>query len=107
MSTEKLTDELPVDKTLQLFTLVEGISLIILIGIAMPLKYIWNIPEAVKVMGWLHGILFVILMVLITKYCLRISDSEIAIKTFIILFFSAFLPLGWMIADKYVFEKSL
>ena len=39
--------------------LVEAISYLILLLIAMPLKYIFDIPEAVKYMGWVHGWLFV------------------------------------------------
>ena len=39
--------------------ITEAISFLILIGIAMPLKYFYNIPEAVKFFGWVHGVLFV------------------------------------------------
>ncbi|QLH47093.1 MAG: DUF3817 domain-containing protein [Bacteroidota bacterium] len=38
----------------------EGISFLILLLIAMPLKYIWNWPQAVRMVGSLHGILFVV-----------------------------------------------
>ncbi len=38
----------------------EGISYILLLFIAMPLKYWAGIPEAVKYTGWAHGILFVL-----------------------------------------------
>jgi len=37
----------------------EGISLLILLFIAMPLKYIWDNPSWVKVVGMIHGVLFV------------------------------------------------
>ncbi|MFZ4057523.1 MAG: DUF3817 domain-containing protein [Ferruginibacter sp.] len=37
----------------------EGISFLILLFIAMPLKYFANFPEAVKYFGWVHGLLFV------------------------------------------------
>ena len=49
-------------KLLRLFRIIgiaEGISFLILLVIAMPLKYFFKIPEAVKVFGWLHGTLFV------------------------------------------------
>ena len=39
--------------------LTEGISYLLLLGIAMPLKYAANIPKAVLYVGWAHGILFV------------------------------------------------
>jgi integral membrane protein len=38
---------------------IEGISYLVLLGIAMPLKYIFDFPLAVKLVGWAHGVLFV------------------------------------------------
>lgn len=39
--------------------LAEGVSYLLLLGVAMPLKYLANMPLAVKVVGWAHGVLFV------------------------------------------------
>ena len=39
--------------------ITEGISFLVLLLIAMPLKYIFHFPEAVKFVGWAHGILFI------------------------------------------------
>jgi len=44
---------------------IEGVSYLVLLLIAMPLKYYANIPEAVKVVGYLHGILFITYCVLL------------------------------------------
>ena len=38
--------------------LAEAISFLMLLGIAMPLKYLADLPRAVTVAGWLHGVLF-------------------------------------------------
>jgi integral membrane protein len=38
---------------------IEGISFLLLLGIAMPLKYLAGWPVAVKVVGWAHGVLFI------------------------------------------------
>ena len=43
----------------RMVAIAEGISFLVLLGIAMPLKYMLNMPEAVKVVGWIHGALFV------------------------------------------------
>ena len=43
----------------RLVGVVEGISYIVLLFIAMPLKYVANMPNAVKYVGWAHGVLFV------------------------------------------------
>lgn len=37
---------------------MEAISFLLLLGIAMPLKYIWDMPVFVQVVGMAHGILF-------------------------------------------------
>jgi integral membrane protein len=46
-------------KTFKLVARAEGISLLLLLFIAMPLKYIWEYPDAVEVVGMIHGVLFV------------------------------------------------
>lgn len=37
---------------------LEGVSFLVLLGVAMPLKYVWEQPEAVRVVGMAHGVLF-------------------------------------------------
>ena len=46
------------DRTFHWVGWLEGASYLILLLIAMPLKYIWGMPEAVKVVGMAHGLLF-------------------------------------------------
>jgi integral membrane protein len=52
-------------KTFGRVALIEGISYVVLLGIAMPLKYIFEFPMAVKMVGWAHGILFMLYMLLL------------------------------------------
>ncbi|MBB6680222.1 DUF3817 domain-containing protein [Aequorivita sp. 609] len=47
-------------KTFKLISTLEAISFLVLLGIAMPLKYIWDMPEMVQIVGMAHGILFVL-----------------------------------------------
>ena len=42
----------------------EGVSFLVLLGIAMPLKYLAGMPLAVTIVGGLHGVLFVAFIVL-------------------------------------------
>lgn len=44
---------------LRLVGLLEGISFLVLLGIAMPLKYFAGMPLAVRIAGMAHGILFI------------------------------------------------
>lgn len=41
--------------------MADGISYLVLVGIAMPLKYWAGMPLAVRIVGSLHGLLFVLL----------------------------------------------
>ena len=45
---------------LRLIGLLEGISLLVLLGIAVPLKYAYHDPQMVKTMGPVHGLLFLL-----------------------------------------------
>ena len=44
-------------------SLAEGLSYLLLLGVAMPLIYVADFPEAVQITGWVHGILFVAYMI--------------------------------------------
>jgi integral membrane protein len=44
----------------KLIASLEGISFLILVGIAVPLKHIWGQPWLVQNMGMVHGILFIL-----------------------------------------------
>ena len=48
---------------LRVIAILEGISLLILIGIAVPLKYVNGNPSLVKTMGPIHGMLFLFFVV--------------------------------------------
>ena len=44
----------------RLITFLEGLSFIILLFVAMPLKYFYAMPVAVRITGMIHGILFIL-----------------------------------------------
>lgn len=46
-------------KTFKNVATIEGISFLILLFIAMPLKYMAGIPIATKIVGMIHGALFI------------------------------------------------
>jgi len=88
---------------LRIIGLLEGISYLVLLLIAMPLKYIWNQPEMIYSTGMAHGLLFVlyIFFVLLVGYQLKWSF----IKIFWALL-ASLVPLGTFIADKKIFRTS-
>jgi integral membrane protein len=46
-------------KLLKLMALLEGTSLLLLLFVAMPLKYHYGMPEYVSIVGRAHGALFI------------------------------------------------
>ncbi len=50
-------------KSFRYISILEALSFLVLLGIAMPLKYIWDLPQMVQVVGMAHGILFVLYIV--------------------------------------------
>ena len=49
----------PILRRFRTITIAEGISFILLLFIAMPLKYFADMPLAVTYVGWAHGVLFI------------------------------------------------
>jgi integral membrane protein len=81
---------------LRLIGYAEGISLIVLLCIAMPLKYFAGKPEPVRVIGWIHGVLFVLFVV--AAFVVYVQKKW-PIKRFIVACLAAFLPLGTFVFD--------
>jgi integral membrane protein len=89
-------------RALRAIGILEGISFIVLMGIAMPLKYIQGIPEPVKYVGWAHGVLFMLYIpaVLIA----RKSMNWNFLWTLIALAASLF-PFGTFILDRQLVKR--
>lgn len=59
-TTKTTTMSASVIRQLRTVGLVEGISFLLLLGVAMPLKYLAGLPAAVKIVGMAHGVLFIL-----------------------------------------------
>ena len=81
---------------LRIVAFIEGISYLVLLGIAMPLKYYYNQPNAVKIVGMTHGVLFVLTIVLLL--IVHVDKKWKGLKTFLI-FLSTLIPFGTFYAD--------
>jgi integral membrane protein len=75
---------------------LEGSSLLVLMGIAMPLKYLAGRPRAVEIVGWIHGVLFVVYSLLLLEALL---DRKWPLRRAALLFIAAFLPFGTFVVD--------
>lgn len=87
-------------KTFSLFRKIafaEGISFLVLLLIAMPLKYFAGLPMAVTVVGMLHGILFIAFVVLAWEVKTSFKKD---FTWFAKAFLASILPFGTIIMDK-------
>lgn len=75
----------------------EGISFLVLLLVAMPLKYFANIPLAVTVVGGLHGLLFVSFMVL--AYLVK-EEYNKNYGWMAKAFLASIIPFGTFVMDK-------
>lgn len=76
---------------------MEAISFLALLGIAMPLKYLAHLPLAVKIGGWVHGMLFVWLVI---SLWLAKREAGLSSRQALTVFVAALIPLGPFIIDR-------
>jgi len=77
--------------------LIEGISWLLLLFVAMPLKYFAANPLPVKYIGMAHGLLFVLLCFLIVD---AVTKTILSKKFAVILFVASLVPFGTFFTDK-------
>ncbi len=75
----------------------EGLSLLILLFIAMPLKYWANLPEVVTVVGSLHGFLFITYLLIIAYTTWKVRWGFIWVFAAVAV---AFIPFGNILLDR-------
>ena len=79
--------------------LVEGSTLILLVLIAVPLKHLAGMPEAVSIMGPVHGLAFLVYLGLLILF---LSKEVLNIKQWGIGLLAAFIPFG-----SFIFERKI
>jgi integral membrane protein len=89
-------------RNLRIIGILEGISYLVLLCIAMPLKYLMHIPEAVKVVGWAHGALFVLY---IPAVFLALKAMKWNFFQLLIALAASLVPFGTFILDKQLSRK--
>ncbi len=77
--------------------IIEGFSYLLLLGIAMPLKYFAGLPLAVKIVGSIHGALFLLFCMALIQATLKARWS--IVRTCII-FASSLVPFGTFVIDE-------
>lgn len=76
--------------------LLEGLSYLVLLFIAMPLKYALGLPTAVRVVGAIHGALFVLLGSLIGS---ALFEGALTKKEAAMVALASLVPFGPLFVD--------
>mgnify|MGYP001255375384 CR=1 FL=1 len=82
---------------LRVIGIIEAISFLVLLLIAMPLKYFADYPDAVTVVGMAHGVLFALYLLAVVN-ALAARKLSWAMSAFAVI--AAFLPFGPFIVDR-------
>ena len=84
-------------KTFRIVSILEGISYLLLLFIATPIKYTLGNEIYVKMLGMPHGLLFLgyIVLAIMLKYELNWNS-----KTFIAVLAASIIPFGTFYIDK-------
>ena len=82
---------------LRLVALLEGTSFLVLLFIAMPLKYLAGLPLAVRIVGSVHGLLFLMFMAALYRAG---SERGWPLRRWVLAFVSSILPFGTFIFDR-------
>lgn len=88
----------------RLISFIEGISFLILVFIAMPLKYIAGIALAVKIVGMTHGVLFILFVLALLMALKKYKwNSSLNFKLFVY----SLIPFGFILIEKAIMKDSV
>ncbi len=91
------------DNQLKIFkwiSILEGISFLTLLFLAMPLKYIFGLPQMVQIVGMAHGVLFIAYLI---GTAVMFKPLDWSIKTLSIVIACSVLPFGpFYVENKYL-----
>ena len=90
-------------KLFRLITLLEGSSYLLLLFVAVPLKYLMGDESYVKLLGMPHGVLFITYIVLSFVMQKKMNWNT---TSFIIILLASIIPFGTFYVDKKYLSKN-
>ncbi len=81
----------------RIVALLEGVSYLLLLFIATPIKYLVNDPQYVKLLGMPHGVLFIAYVALAVLLKKEFSWTK---KEFLIVLLASIIPFGTFYIDR-------
>ena len=91
-------------RAFRMVALAEGVSFLILLCIAMPMKYLMGMPEVVRVVGSIHGVLFLLYVGLLGTLHVR-QRWPVMFSLYALV--ASVIPLGTFVLDKHLREKEI
>jgi len=88
----------------RIISLIEGLSFLVLLFVAMPLKYQWGYPEAVSMVGMTHGVLFIAYVILAGVVGQRQGWSD---KFMFVVVLAGMLPFGCFMLEQRLKKDAL
>ncbi|HKQ35931.1 MAG TPA: DUF3817 domain-containing protein [Nitrospiraceae bacterium] len=84
--------------------LAEGVSFLILLFVAMPMKYFMGMPEVVRVVGSIHGVLFLLYISLLATLHVK---QRWSVMFSLYALIASVIPFGTFVLDKHLREKEI
>ncbi|WP_323788913.1 DUF3817 domain-containing protein [Psychroserpens sp.] len=87
----------------KIIALLEGVSYILLLFVAVPIKYLADDPQYVKLLGMPHGLLFMAYIVLAIMLGSQLKWNG---KTLLIILAASIIPFGTFYVDRTYLKKA-
>jgi integral membrane protein len=84
-------------RQLRVVALLEGVSFLILLLVAMPLKYLAHLPMAVRIVGMIHGMLFLAFLAALLHAA---TTHEWSRQRAFLALVAALVPFGTFVLDR-------
>lgn len=89
---------------LRIVSFLEGLSFLLLLGVAMPLKYKFDMPQFVPYAGMTHGVLFISFIVILLIVC---QLQKWSLKVFLFGLIASILPFMPFVFERYIHKLTL
>lgn len=87
---------------LRILSLVEGLSLVLLVFFAVPMKYLFDSPIFVRVIGMTHGVLFLALVLMTIMIGVELGWK---FKRMAMIMAASVIPFGCFYVDSKLFKQ--
>ena len=85
------------NKIFRIIALLEGVSYLLLLFVAVPIKYLSEDPQYVKMLGMPHGMLFIGYVIL--AFLLK-PEYKWGMRQFLVVLLASVIPFGTFYIDR-------